>query len=145
MGKKVNPIIHRISNNKNSTFTWHSKWIGKKGNFAKYLREDEKIRKLISQEIGHVGIDKIGIERSSEEAIEIILRVSKPGVVIGRGGEKSEKLKTKIQLLLRNPKVRLTIKEIPKANLSAEVLAQEARRMIERRMPFRRVMKTVLD
>ena len=144
MGKKVNPIILRISNNKNSAITWQSKWIGKKGTFPKYLKEDEAVRKLIGRELDQVGIDKIIIERSGKDAIEIILRVSKPGVVIGRGGEKSERLKKKIQLLLKNPRVKLTIKEIPKANLSAEVLAQEARRMILRRMPFRRVMKTIL-
>jgi small subunit ribosomal protein S3 len=95
---------------------------------------------------GHVGLDKIIIQRSGKGNIEIILRVSKPGVLIGRGGERSEELKKMLrQIINKNYKLKLTIQEVPKVNLSAEILAEEARQQIERRMPFRKIMKRILD
>lgn|SRR3989338_10947125 len=146
MGKKVNPIILRISNPKNHAFNWHSLWFSNKKNFANYLKEDERIRKFVRQKVLDVGIDKIIIERSGKGDLEIILPVAKPGVIIGRGGEKSEQLKKELQRLLnKRTQIRLTIKEIRKPNLSAEVLCDEAKKSIERRMPFRKVMKKILD
>jgi len=146
MGKKVNPLIFRISNIKNPAINWHSKWFAKAGNYALYLQEDEKIRKVIKKSITNVGLDKVIIQRSGKGDLEVILSVSKPGVIIGRGGERSERLKKEIQKVInKNCKLKLTIKEIPKPNLCAEVLAQEAKRMIEHRMRFRRVMKKIVD
>ncbi|HBH46521.1 MAG: 30S ribosomal protein S3 [Candidatus Jacksonbacteria bacterium RIFOXYC2_FULL_44_29] len=146
MGKKVNPIILRISNIKNSAITWNSRWIVRGGaNFAKYLQEDERIRRLVKANVGDVGLDKISIERSGKNVVEVIIKVAKPGVIIGRGGEKSDKLKKQlIKVIDREHKLKLTIKEIPKPNLCSEVLAQEARRLIEKRMPFRKVMKNIV-
>lgn len=146
MGKKVNPLIFRISNIKNPAITWSSRWFGKNNNFAKYLEEDEAIRKSIKKQIDDVGINKIIIERSGKGNVEIILQVAKPGVIIGRGGAKSEQIKKVIQKIVdKNYKIQLTIKEIPKINLAAEILAHEAKKMIEKRLPFRRVMKKILD
>lgn len=145
MGRKVNPIIFRISNPNNHAFSWYSNWFGKGHAFAKYMCEDEKIRKIVKQSVGDVGIDKVHIERSSKAEIEVILHVSKPGVIIGRGGEKSEKLKLTLQKVLgKNARLKITIKQIAKPNLSAEVLAQESKRLIEKRMPFRKVMKNIV-
>ncbi len=146
MGKKVHPLILRISNIKNPAVTWHSQWIAKKRLFAKYLQEDESIRKCIKKQTRDIGIDKILIQRSGKEGIEITLPVSKPGMIIGRGGEKSERLKRDLEKLLdKKYKIKLTITEIQKPNTSAEVLSEEARRLIERRMPFRKVMKKIID
>jgi small subunit ribosomal protein S3 len=146
MGKKVNPLILRISNIKNPAINWNSRWFAKEGNYASYLQEDEKIRKVVKKNIVNVGLDKIVIQRSGKGDLEVILSVSKPGVIIGRGGERSERLKKEIQKIInKNYKLRLTIQEIAKPNLSAEVLSQEAKRMIEHRMRFRRVMKKIVD
>src|SRR3989339_507088 len=87
MGKKVNPIILRISNIKNSAITWNSRWIVRGGaNFAKYLQEDERIRRLVKANVGDVGLDKILIERSGKNVVEVIIKVAKPGGIIGHGG-----------------------------------------------------------
>ena len=146
MGKKVNPIILRISNIKNPAISWNVKWFAKPHNYATYVAEDEKIRKVIKKSVSNVGLDKIIIERSGNGDIGVILRASKPGVLIGRGGERSEALKKSIETVInKNFKLRLTIKEIPKSNLCAEVLLEEARQQIERRLPFRKVMKKILD
>jgi len=146
MGKKVNPIILRASNLKNSAISWSAKWFAKKNNFAFFLKEDQKIRQLIKNKIHDVGLDKITIERSGKENMEIILYVSKPGVIIGRGGEKSERLKKEIQNKIdQKYKLRLTIKEISKPDLNSEVLLEEAIHLIEKRAPFRRVMKKILE
>lgn len=146
MGKKVNPLIFRISNIKNPAITWNSRWFAKKNHYAAYVQEDEKIRKAIRKAADGVGIDKIIIERSGKGDIEITLRVSKPGILIGRGGERSEELKKMLQRVIsKNYKLKLTIKEIPKVNFSAEVLAEEAKQQIMRRLPFRKVMKRTLD
>src|SRR3990167_5564362 len=146
MGKKVNPLIFRISNIKNPAIAWHAQWIAKKNQFAKYLQEDEMIRKSIKSQTRDVGIDKVIIQRSGKEEMEIILSVAKPGVIIGRGGEKSERLKRNIESVIgKKHKIKLTIKELQKPNTSAEVLLEEARRFIERRMPFRKVMKKIID
>lgn len=146
MGKKVNPLILRISNIHNPAVSWHAQWIAKKKQFARYLEEDETIRKCIKKQTREVGVDKIIIQRSGKEEIEIILPVAKPGVIIGRGGEKSERLKRDLESVLNKKyKIKLTIKEIRKPNASAEILLEESRRLIERRMPFRRVMKKIID
>lgn len=146
MGKKVNPLILRISNIKNPAISWHAQWIAKGKQFADNLKEDEVIRKCIKKQTRDVGIDKITVQRSGKEEIEIILPVAKPGVIIGRGGEKSERLKRDIESSLQKKyKIKLTIREIQKPNTSAEVLLEEARRLIERRMPFRKVMKKIID
>ena len=121
MGKKVNPLIFRISNIKNPSHGWYSKWFAKKAHYAAFVEEDTAVRKLIKKQVGDVGLDKIIIQRSGKGEVEVILRVSKPGVIIGRGGEKSEKLKKEIKKIVdKNSSVKLTIKEIPKPNLSAD-------------------------
>ena len=146
MGKKVNPLIFRISNIKNPALTWHSKWFAKKHQYSLFIQEDEAIRKLVKKKINDVGLDKILINRSGKGGIEVILQVSKPGVIIGRGGEKSDQLKREIQrTVAKGSTVQLTIKELLRPNTSAEVLVEEARRLIERRMPFRKVMKKIID
>lgn len=146
MGKKVNPLIFRISNIKNPALTWHSKWFAKKHQYAHFIQEDEEIRKLVRKKINDVGLDKLVINRSGKGGVEIVALVSKPGVIIGRGGEKSDQLKKQIQQIVsKGTTVQLTIKELLRPNTSAEVLVEEARRLIERRMPFRKIMKKIVD
>ena len=146
MGKKVNPIIFRISNIKNPAINWNVQWFAKKNHYFVFLKEDEMIRKLIKEKVSDISYDKVNINRSGKENMEIVLKVSKPGIIIGRGGERSEQLKKEIQKTVgKNYKVKLVIKEIPKPHLCAELLCDEAKRMIERRLPFRKVMKKILD
>lgn len=150
MGKKINPKIFRISN-PDHPLTWNSKWFSNKANFSQKLKEDYEVRKLIKKKISIAGIDKIEIYRRGEE-IEVIIYVAKPGIVIGRGGAHIEQLKDDIKKLINKSSVKdkfiklnLTIRDIPKINLSAAVLVEDAKQQIEKRIAFRRVMKKIID
>lgn len=141
MGQKVHPTAFRITVNK----TWKSRWFSKTRDYARYLEIDHKIRKKVQADFKEGGIDRVEIERSGK-TLEVIVFVARPGVVIGRGGSKSEKLKKDMESIVgKDFKVQLTIKEIPKPNGNAQVLVDLMAGEIERRMPFRRVMKKGID
>ena len=97
MGQKVSPTGLRIGVNKD----WESKWMAPKKDVAKYLNNDIKIRKYLETNLKDAGISKIEIERNSKRC-EVIINTSKPGVVIGRGGEGITKLKNELKTLVEN-------------------------------------------
>ncbi|KKT34847.1 MAG: 30S ribosomal protein S3 [Parcubacteria group bacterium GW2011_GWA2_44_12] len=141
MGHKVHPTIFRIAVNK----TWCSRWFSSTRAYARFLREDNGIRKKIELDFKEGGVEKIDIERFGKD-IELTVFVARPGVVIGRGGVKSEKLKKEIEVIAgKNTKVQLTIKEVLKPNTSSQILVGSMAQEIERRIPFRRVMKKGID
>jgi small subunit ribosomal protein S3 len=141
MGQKVHPISFRNG----VVTTWKSKWFAHRG-YTKLLEQDIRIRKWLRVKLRGSGIANMEIERSAE-AINIIIYTAKPGVIIGRGGAQVEELKKQIKQKFLTPKqnVQLTIQEIPKAGLSANVVAEGMALEIEKRMPFRRVMKQAID
>src|SRR3990167_6513680 len=141
MGHKVHPTIFRIAVNK----TWCSRWFCSTGAYERFLREDNGIRKKIELDFKEGGVEKIDIERFGKD-IELTIFVARPGVVIGRGVVKSEKLKKEIEVIAgKNTKVQLTIKEVLKPNTSSQILVGSMAQEIERRIPFRRVMKKGID
>ncbi len=142
MAHKVHPKIFRIR----ETNDWLSRGFYKK-NFAQYLQEEFKIRKFLEEKIGNFGLEKVEIERFPLK-INIIIFTSRPGLVIGRKGEGIEKLKKEIEnLLISKPKptVRLEIREVIKPFLSASLVAQWMKEQIEKRVPYRRVLKQALS
>lgn len=134
MGQKINPTGFRIGISKN----WKSRWFADKDNYAKYALEDVKIRKLLRKRFETAGVKEIDIERSLND-IRITIRVSKPGVVIGKGGagvtEVQEELKK-----ITNSKISLTAEEVKTPELEAELVAQYISRQLKRRMPYRRIV-----
>ena len=88
MGQKVNPNGLRLGINKD----WEAKWYSNKTDFAKYLDRDVKIREYLEKKLVNAGIAKVEIERNSKKT-EVVIHTSKPGVMIGHGGEEIEKLK----------------------------------------------------
>ncbi len=137
MGKKVNPRIFRIGLSEN----WRSRWFSSK-NFAKLLQEDVSIRKFLKTTLKEASIDRVDIERSRGE-INVNISAAKPGLIIGRGGAGIEDLQKKIQkkFLAKDTKLKINITEVSNPNLSANVIVQAIAEDIEKRMPFRRVMK----
>ena len=143
MTHKVHPKIFRIREN----LDWNSRWISKK-NTPQYLEEDFKIREFLNKKLKDAGIEKIEIERFSGK-INVIISTSRPGIIIGRGGEGIEKirenLKNKILKLDKKTDLKIEIKGIKdpfaKANLVGQWIAQQ----IEKRMPFRRVLKQAIS
>ncbi|MFH0853621.1 MAG: 30S ribosomal protein S3 [bacterium] len=138
MGQKVHPISYRIGINK----FWKSKWYSQR-NYRQFLKEDIEIRKFLSIKLKNSGISMIEVERSSG-TMTITIHTSKPGMVIGRGGAGTDDLKKKIkQDFLKNRKVelKLTIQEVSKPELDANIVVQNMIEQLEKRMPFRRVLR----
>lgn len=136
MGQKVNPIAFRLQVTKN----WNSRWFADKQNFAKWLKEDVKIRELIEKRFAsRPTIDRIEIERSAN-LITITIHTAKAGVVIGRGGAGVSELKAQIEKIVSLP-LRINIEEVRRPELSAKLVAENIARQLERRINFRRATK----
>ncbi len=136
MGQKVNPISFRLQVHKN----WESRWFAPKRDFAKWLKEDIKVRELIEKRFeSRPTIARIEIERSAN-LITITIHTAKAGVVIGRGGAGVTELKSMIEKITSLP-IRLNIEEVKRPELSAKLVAENIARQLERRGNFRRAMK----
>jgi len=136
MGQKVNPISFRLQVHKN----WDSRWFAPKRDFAKWLKEDIKIRELIEKRFeSRPTINRIEIERSAN-LITITIHTAKAGVVIGRGGAGVTELKAAIEKIGSLP-VRINIEEVKRPELAAKLVAENIARQLERRGNFRRAMK----
>lgn len=141
MGRKVNPKIFRIPMIKE----WESKWFAKEHKFRQFLKEDLQIRKFLSEKLKNCGISGISIERLAN-VIRIIIRTAKPGLIIGRGGIDIEKIKKQIknEFLLDNPNLEINVVEERSPMLSATVVLEGTINELEKRLPYRRVMKKVI-
>lgn len=137
MGQKVNPISMRLQVNKD----WRSKWFVGKREYAKYLADDLAVRKLIQDKVGMRGaVNKVDIERSPN-LVTVTIATAKAGVVIGRGGAGAQELKATIEKIYKVP-VRVNIEEVKKPELYAKLVAENIAGQLERRMSFRRAVKS---
>ena len=137
MGQKVNPISYRLQINKD----WRSKWFAGKREYAEYLKQDLAARKLIINTLGsRAAISKVDIERSPN-LVTVTIQTAKAGVVIGRGGSGAADLKAAIEKLYGVP-VRVNIEEIKRPELQAKLVAENIAHQIERRISFRRAIKS---
>jgi len=137
MGQKVNPISMRLQVNKD----WRSKWFVGKRDYAKYLHEDLAVRQLIQNKLGsRAAINKVDIERSPN-LVTVTIVTAKAGVVIGRGGSGAQELKDLIEKIYGVP-VRVNIEEVKKPELYAKLVAENIAHQLERRMSFRRAIKS---
>ncbi len=140
MSHKVDPISNRLGIIKD----WNSRWFNKKKR-ADYLREDSLIRDFIKKKLAKAAIERIVIERSAN-LINIIVYSARPGIIIGRGGTGVEELKKEIKKKIQEKsEVRLDIQEIRKSEVSAVLVGQNIAEQLEKRMPFRRVLKKSID
>lgn len=140
MGQKVHPFAFRLGN----IYTWPSKWFSSK-NFRTYLKDDVCIREFLKKKISGAGLTKIEIDRSLSGATVTIF-AAKPGLIIGRGGAQIEDLKR--ELKSRFPSagtINVNIQEVDRPSLHSAVIAEGIKLDIEKRMPFRRVIKQALD
>lgn len=137
MGQKVNPISMRLQVNKD----WRSKWFVGKRDYATFLSADLKARKLIDTKFGSRGaINKVDIERSPN-LVTVTIATAKAGVVIGRGGQGAQELKAGIEAIYKIP-TRVNIEEVKKPELYAKLVAENIAHQLERRMSFRRAIKS---
>lgn len=137
MGQKVNPISMRLQVNKD----WRSKWFADKRDYATYLKNDLTVRKIIQKKVGSRGaVNKVDIERSPN-LVTVTITTAKAGVVIGRGGVGAQELKAAIEKVYGVP-TRVNIEEIKKPELYAKLVAENIANQLERRISFRRAIKS---
>lgn len=137
MGQKVNPISMRLQVNKD----WRSKWFVSKREYAKYLADDLKVRRMIQTKLGsRAAVNKVDIERSPN-LVTVTISTAKAGVVIGRGGSGAQELKAAIEKIY-GTQTRVNIEEIKKPELYAKLVAENIAHQLERRMNFRRAIKS---
>ena len=147
MGKKINPKIFRMG----ITRTWHSKWFSFGKAYSKKVEQDVQIRKHLIKKLKEAGVDRVEIERSTEK-ININIYTAKPGFIIGRGGAGVDDLKKELhKKFLSRPAgikagdININIHEVDRPNLSAQIILQSMILDVEKRMPYRRVMKQVVN
>ena len=138
MGQKVNPNGLRLGINKD----WEAKWYSNKTDFSKYLDKDIKIRKYIEENLKNAGVAKVEIERNAKRC-EVSIHTSKPGVMIGRGGEEIEKLKKTLSKIA-DENVQISIVDIKKVDLNAQLVADSIANQITNRASFRMAQKRAI-
>ncbi|MCH8741498.1 30S ribosomal protein S3 [Patescibacteria group bacterium] len=153
MSHRVHPKIFRTK----ETADWNSRWLSKK-DFSQFLEEDFRIREFLKERLKQMSLEKIEIERSPGK-LTIIMTSARPGLIIGRGGSGIEELKRNLEKELRPkkilvdrkrrkndkpPEMRLEIKEIKDPWVHAQLVSQWMAQQIERRFPYRRVLKQAL-
>ncbi len=137
MGQKVNPISMRLQVNKD----WRSKWFVSKREYAAYLKSDLAVRRLIANKLGsRAAINRVEIARTPN-LVTVTIHTAKAGVVIGRGGVGVQELKDQIQNIYKQT-VRVNIEEVKKTDLHAKLVAENIAHQLERRMSFRRAIKS---
>ena len=138
MGQKVSPIGLRLGINKD----WEAKWYANNSEFSDYLQKDLKIRKYIEKNLDEAGISKVEIERNNKRC-EVIVHTSKPGVIIGKGGEGIEKIKNEISKIA-NENVQISIVDVKKIDTDAVLVARSIATQIENRASFRVAQKRAI-
>lgn len=143
MGQKINPIGFRMGIGVN----WQSRWFAPSVKYRQYVMEDLKIRDLLMKKLRPAGIGRVEIERSNNK-LKVIIFVSRPGVLIGRGGTGLTELK---KFLMSNLQIKnengleISPMELRSADLSAYLVAQSVAEQLARRMPAQRVMNQAID
>ncbi len=139
MGHKLNPKSLRTG----VFFPWRSRWFGGKG-YARYVAEDAKIRRYLQKRLAEAGLEGVEIERSGAR-VRAVVSVSRPGLVIGRGGSGAEVLREEIHKIIGAP-VELEIVEAKNPSLSAPLLADRIGVALERRgKQYRRVLNEIIE
>jgi small subunit ribosomal protein S3 len=138
LGQKVNPIGFRLG----FIRSWDSKWVSRK-NYAKWLHEDIRLRRHIRKHLERAGISRVFIERAGDKA-KVNVFTARPGIVIGKRGAGVENLKKELQKLV-DSEVFLNIREVRKAELDAQLVAENVASQLVNRVAFRRAMKKAVS
>ena len=139
MGQKTNPIGNRLGIIRG----WESNWYASKKDYASKLIEDTKIRSYLTARINKGGISKIVIERTLGKLI-ITIHTSKPGIIIGKGGNEVDRIKEELKKLTGKDDVQINILEIRRPELDAMIVADTIAKQIENRINFKRAIKMAI-
>ncbi|MDI9338207.1 MAG: 30S ribosomal protein S3 [Alphaproteobacteria bacterium] len=139
MGQKTNPIGNRIGIIRG----WESNWFCNKKEFATKLVDDQKIRNYLNARINKAGISKIVIERTFGKLITTI-HTSKPGIIIGKGGNEVDSIKEELKKITKNEDVQINIMEVKRPDLDANIVGENIAKQIENRVNYKRAIKMAI-
>jgi len=134
LGQKVHPIGFRLGINR----TWDSRWFARK-EYSAFVLEDYNIRKFLKKRIFQAGVARIEIERAANK-VRIRIYTARPGIIIGKKGVEIEKLKRELEKMI-NREIIIDIQEVRKAEVEAQLVAENVALQLVRRIAFRRAMK----
>lgn len=137
MGQKVHPYGFRLG----ILYGWKSNWFGER-RYGAQIHEDHQIRSFIKKKLYHAGISKVVIERTGEKCV-VNIHTARPGILIGKRGAEVEVLRKELSQFTRH-EIFINIKEIRKAELDAQLVAENIALQLERRVAFRRAMKKAM-
>jgi small subunit ribosomal protein S3 len=135
VGQKVHPYGFRLG----TLYGWQSNWFAER-RYGAQLHEDLKIRKFIKKKLYHAGISKVVIDRTGDKVV-LNIHTARPGILIGKRGAEVETLRAELGRFTDNKEIFVNIKEIRKAELDAQLVAENVALQLERRVAFRRAMK----
>ncbi len=139
MGQKIHPTGFRLA----VTRDWSSRWYANSKNFATMLNEDVKVRDFLKEKLKHASVGRVLIERPAKNA-RVTVFSARPGVVIGKKGEEIDHLRSALQKIMGIP-VHVSIEEIRKPELDAQLIADSITQQLEKRIMFRRAMKRAMQ
>ena len=145
MSKVVNPFAYRLG----VLNDWRHRWFADNGKYQQYLKADILLREYLVKQLRGMHIGSMEFERN-EKQLRVILKTSRPGLIIGRSGEGSTKLRQKIENFLKwkklpVPEIKLDIEEIRSPESSAAIVAYMVAEGLEKRLAFRRVLKQTIE
>jgi len=135
VGQKTHPIGFRLGVSKD----WSSRWYAEGPDYREYLHEDMKLREYIKKKLGHAAISKVDIERRANK-VDVSIHTARPGIIIGKKGAEVEVLKKDLQQMF-NREVYIKIQEVRRADVDAQLVAENVANQLLRRVAFRRAMK----
>ena len=139
MGHKVHPTGFRLG----ITTEWTSRWYAERGNYAKNLSSDMRVREYLNKRLESASVSRIQIDRPAKSA-RITIHTARPGIVIGKKGEDIDKLRKEVEQRMGVP-VHIAVEEIRKPELDAKLVADSVAQQLERRIMFRRAMKRAVQ
>jgi small subunit ribosomal protein S3 len=136
LGQKIHPNGFRVG----ITRDWHATWFAGQKEYGSLVKEDINIRQAIAVMYEDAGISKVDIERDSNE-VAVTIHTARPGIVIGRGGQRVDELRKHLETLTGNRRAKLNVKEVRQAELDAYLVARNVADQLERRIAFRRAIR----
>jgi small subunit ribosomal protein S3 len=139
MGQKVHPFGYRLG----VIYDWQVHWFAKSQEYSKKLVEDIKIRRIVDSLGKDVAISKVEIERRGNE-VRVRIFTARPGILIGKHGSNVENLKKRFESIVDNSVLKLEVVEVNHPEISSKLVGESIAQQIEKRMPFKRAMKSAM-
>jgi small subunit ribosomal protein S3 len=140
VGQKTHPTGFRLGITKD----WNSRWYAEGKNYRSFVHEDLKLRQYIKKKLGHASISRIGIERRANNKVDMTIHTARPGIIIGKKGSEVEVLKKELQDMFGR-EIYIKIQEVRRADIDAQLVAENVANQLLRRVAFRRAMKKAVS